>query len=185
MDFSTDNQDLVWDLETFNERERAIEFAMRFENKLCIYSNTVEQLYSNYNIFFPQEENRNLVILPNPYAHHDTFNNIEEDAVSPTGLRIVSGQVEGKEELFLGIPFKSGRIKCRTVPLQTGLRILQNQRGGKAFLPVLKKGDLREMKTKRPCLYLHCIDVSKLKKVSALDAQGISKVISLGLNSLS
>ncbi len=177
MEFATDNNDLVWDLDAFQEREKAIEFVMRFENKLCIYSGAVGQMYSNYNIFFPKEENRNLVILPNPYAHHDTFNNVNEDAVTPTGLRIISGKLSGKDCLFLAIPFKSGRTRYRTVPLQVGLRILQNQRGGKAFLPVLKKGDLREMKTQHPCLHLHSIDIEKLTKVSELDSQGIANVI--------
>lgn len=71
-----DNKDLVWDLDKFNKRKQAQKFVMGFENKLCVFSGSVEQLYTNYNIFFPKEEDRKLVILPNPYAHHDTFHGI-------------------------------------------------------------------------------------------------------------
>lgn len=45
------NNDLVWDITAFNQRQRAIDFVMGFENKLCVFSNPVEQLYTNYNIF--------------------------------------------------------------------------------------------------------------------------------------
>src|SRR5690554_6600039 len=72
------NNDLVWNLEAFKQRQRAQDFVLGFENKICVYSGSVSQLYTNYNIFFPKEENRKLVILPNPYAQHDNFNGIDE-----------------------------------------------------------------------------------------------------------
>ena len=89
MELADENKDLVWELDGFNQKQEAIDFAMGFENKLCVFSGTVGQLYTNYNIFFPQEESRKLVILPNPYAHHDTFHGIPEAAVSATGLYII------------------------------------------------------------------------------------------------
>jgi hypothetical protein len=46
-----DNNDLVWDLDSFQKRQRAQDFVMGFENQLCVYSGSVEQLYTNYNIF--------------------------------------------------------------------------------------------------------------------------------------
>ena len=58
MSIANDNKDLVWDLEAFNQRQRAIDFVMGFENRLCVFSGSVEQLYTNYNIFFPNEEDR-------------------------------------------------------------------------------------------------------------------------------
>ncbi len=179
------NNDLVWDLETFNQRQKAIDFVMGFENKICVFSNSVEQLYTNYNIFFPREEARKLVILPNPYAHHDTFNGIPESAVLATGMEILPGVLKGKLAMCLRIPFKLGTVKSRTVPLQIGLQVVQQQcPPDKPFLPVLMKGDLRELDASIPCLHLHRIDVNQLESHSALERSDIEKVIRKRLTDL-
>jgi len=172
------NSDLVWDLAAFNQRQRAIDFVMGFENKLCVFSDSVEQLYTNYNIFFPREEARRLVILPNPYAHHDTFNNIPESAVTASGMEILPGIFKGKPALFLRIPFKTGAVKFRTVPLQIGLSVVQKQCApDKPFLPVLMKGDLRELDASIPCLHLHRVHLNRLTTHSTLEKNDIEKVI--------
>jgi len=121
-----DNNDLVWDLDSFQKRQRAQDFVMGFENQLCVYSGSVEQLYTNYNIFFPKEENRKLVILPNPYAHHDTFYGITEDAVKPTGLFLVPADSTGaSKRLNIILPLKTGAESKRAVPLEIGLNLIQ------------------------------------------------------------
>ena len=97
---SSDNKDLIWDLDAFNQRQKAIDFVLGFENRLCVYSSSVDQLYTNYNIFFPKEEDRKLVILPNPYIPHDTYNGIPATAVTPTGLTILPGLMRDKPILF-------------------------------------------------------------------------------------
>ncbi len=151
---------------------------MGFENRLCVYSNSVEQLYTNYNIFFPKEENRRLVILPNPYAHHDVFHGVPEEAVSATGLNIIPGEMIGKSGLFLTIPFKSGKTRYRAVPLQVGLRVINSQRPeDRPLLPILKKGDLRELEASTPCLHLHSINMEHLSHLSNLQSKGIHDVI--------
>lgn len=178
MNLANDNKDLVWDLDSFNQRQKAIDFVFGFENKLCVYSGSVEQLYTNYNIFFPREEHHKLVILPNPYTPHDTFNGIPPAAVTPTGLTIMPGLVAGKAALLLKIPFRSGTVKYRSVPLQMGLKIVRQQRPPqRPFLPVLMKGDLRELDESTPCLHLHAIHVDRLYDHSALERSGIQKVI--------
>jgi hypothetical protein len=178
VDLATENKDLVWDLDAFNQRQLAMDFVLGFENKLCVYSDSVEQLYTNYNIFFPKEENRKLVILPNPYAHHDIFHGVNEDAITPTGLNIIPGDVIGKDGLYLTIPFKSGKTKYRAVPLQIGLRVVNQQRpDSKPLLPVLKKGDLRELDADTPCLHLHTIHPDRLDTMSTLERGGIRSVI--------
>lgn len=180
-----DNKDLVWDLDAFNQRQKAIDFVMGFENKLCVLSGSVEQLYTNYNIFFPKEEDRKLVILPNPYTPHDTFNGIPPEAVSATGLNIIPGILQGKPALFLTIPFRGGANKYRNVPLQMGLRVVRQQRPAhKPFLPVLMKGDLRELNASTPCLHLHAIHLDRLVEHSNLERLGIQRVIEEHLNEL-
>ena len=181
-----DNKDLVWDLESFNKQQRAQNFVMGFENKLCVYSSNVEQLYTNYNIFFPKEENRKLVILPNPYAHYDTFQGINEEAVKATGLFIVPAEGdETKGSLQMVIPMKSENTKYRRVPLSVGLRLINQKRPpDRPFLPVLAKGDLRELDTNTPCLHLHMLQLSSLPKLSTMDVGDIQKVILKRLHEL-
>jgi hypothetical protein len=170
-----DNKDLIWDLDTFKQRKRAHEFVLNFENKLCVFSGSVQQLYTNYNIFMPAEENSRLVILPNPYAHHDIFHGIPESAVKPTGLHIVPGQ---SGELMLRIPVKSVDCPFRTVPLQVGFRLINQRRPAKLpLLPVLVKGDLRELDARTPCLHLHAITLSNMPRLSPLELNEIRRTI--------
>ena len=185
MEAERDNKDLVWELESFNQRQRAVEFVMGFENKLYVYSDSVEQLYTNYNIFFPKEENRRLVILPNPYAHHDVFNGVPATSVSATGLNVIPGDMIGKAGLYLLIPFKGGKSKYRAVPLQAGLKVINDRRPSeKPLLPILMKGDLRELEARTPCLHLHCLSIESLSHLSGLERAGIQKVILSGLQRL-
>ncbi len=174
-----ENVDLIWDLESFQRRQQAQNFVMGFENKLCVYSGSVEQLYTNYNIFFPQEESRNLVILPNPYAHHDTFHNIPETAVKPTGLLLVPADPNDPlGRLNMVIPLKSEKTKHRKVPLDVGLNLINRKRpSDKPFLPVLMKGDLRELNQNTPCLHLHSLVVGQMEAMSELEISDIRRVI--------
>lgn len=170
-----DNKDLIWDLNAFNQRKIAHEFVLNFENKLCVFSATVEQLYTNYNIFMPVEENSRLVILPNPYAHHDIFHGIPETAVKPTGLYIVPGP---RGELMLRIPLRSGGKPYRTVPLQVGFRLINQRRPAHLpLLPILVKGDLRELDARTPCLHLHAISLSGLPVLSSMEIKEIRRTI--------
>lgn len=176
---SEDNKDLVWDLNVFKQRQTAQSFVMSFENKLCVFSGSVEQLYSNYDIFFPKEENRKLVILPNPYAPHDTFHNIPESAARPTGLLLVPADPEDpKGRLNMIIPLKNADGKNKKVPLEVGLQLIRNRRPpDKPFLPVLVKGDLRELDTSTPCLHLHALSTKEITRLSELEISDIKKVI--------
>lgn len=174
-----DNKDLVWDLNQFNKQQRAQNFVLGFVNKLCVYSSTVEQLYTNYSIFFPKEENRKLVILPNPYAHHDTFQGITEDAIKATGLMIVPAEAQDTGgRLQLIIPLKSETAGFRRVPLAVGLRLINQKRPpDRPFLPVVMKGDLRELDTETPCIHLHMLQLANLPRLSNLESTDIQKVI--------
>lgn len=174
-----DNKDLVWDLKSFNKQQRAQNFVMGFENKLCVYSSTVEQLYTNYNIFFPKEENRKLVILPNPYAHYDTFQGITEESVKATGLFIVPAEPNDTGgPLQMVIPLKSENTRYRRVPLTVGLRLINQKRSpDRPFLPVVMKGDLRELDTETPCIHLHMLQLASLPKLSTMEHNDIQKVI--------
>lgn len=181
MDGAGQNRDLVWDLMNFKRRQLAAQFIRRFENKLCIFSASVEQLYSNYSIYFPEDEDRKMVILPNPYAYHDTFQNIPEQAVTRTGMNIIPGEVIGKAGLFLTIPTPEADGKpghAKVIALQTALKSINARRPPHdPFLPVLIKGDLREFKQQAPMLHLHCIRLHLLGERSALERSSVRSAI--------
>jgi hypothetical protein len=98
----------------------------------------------NYHIYFPEEYDRKMVILPDPGAFHDTFNGIVTDAVTITGLYIIPGELIDKPGLFLANVNKDRTLGNRRIPFEAGLRtIMKNRPAEDPFLPVLAKGDLR------------------------------------------
>jgi hypothetical protein len=166
----------VWDLEEIRNRTRAINFVMQFKKTMCVYSGPVQQLYTNYDIFLPQGEDKKMVILPNPLEPQDTYNFIPADAVTPTGLNIIPGDLIGKSGLYLSLPLKPGEDKPKCLPLTAGFHaIIKRHPPDKPFLPVLTKGDLREFSQDVPCVHLHKIHIDKIEGLSGLDLQGIVK----------
>jgi len=174
-----DNTDLVWGLDHISQQQRAADFVKRFENKLCIYSPSVSQLYSNYSIFFPEDQNKSMVVLPDPYAFHDTFNHIPEEAIQATGLHIIPGENINRKGLYIVITQKDKNVRSIPIPFKEGLRqILKRFQGNDPFLPILKKGDLREFDTDMPCLHLHRLRLGALENFSMLERLGVKNIIS-------
>ena len=182
---SMENPDLAWDLDDFAHRERATDFVLQFEKTLCVYSPSVNQIYSSYNMFFPKDMDRRLVILPDPVAFHDTFNRIEHDAVTATGLHIVPGELISKPGLFLANVAEGRVLGSRKVPFETAVRTIVKKRPEEdPFLPVLAKGDLREFEESWPVLHLHRVNINKLPELSELDRKSLADVIREKLESL-
>jgi len=166
------NEDLIWDLSNIVDYAKASTFVRQFRNSLCVYCGPVQQLYSNYDILVPQDNERKLTILPNPRVDHDTYNFISPDAVIPTRLFIAPDE---RGELLLMMPLNDG--SWRKVPLGAGLNMVQSKLGNSPFLPVLTKGDLREQSPSHPVLHLHRILLHKLPHRSAMDVRSIRRVI--------
>ena len=172
------NEDLVWNLQKFKEQQRAKAFVKLFENRLCVNSSSVHQLYTNYSIHFPEDAGRQMVILPDPYAFHDTFNRLPDNAFSSTGLHIIPGNLIGKQGLYMVVSHKNRNVRSVPVPFQEGLKqIMKRSSNDDPFLPVLMKGDLREFNDKLPSMHLHRIRLKELSNFSALEAGGLQRVI--------
>lgn len=176
------NKDLVWNLDAIKQRSKATRFIMQFRNTLCVHSGSVEQLYTNYDLYVPEDQNKKIVILPNPHAFHDTFQGVPAESVVKTGMNIIPGELVGKAGLYLTIPTRSKSVKA--VPLNMGLGAIvkRQKQTNDPFLPVLAKGDLREFKHSIPCLHLHRVVVSRLTNRSALERSGITGAISAKLD---
>ena len=175
--FKQQNADLEWDL-ALNSRQGAIDFVMHFESQLCVYSASVEQLYTNYTINFSSRADAPLVILPNPYAFHDTYSRISAQAIRDTGLFIIPGETIGKQGLHLVSRQKQKSANSTPIPFRHALKkILSTQANEDPFLPVLVKGDLREFNSRTPCLHLHRIKLGELGKLSVFEQQSIKRAI--------
>lgn len=180
-----ENPDLAWDLDDFNHRQRAMDFVMQFESTMCVYSPSVAQLYTTYNMFFPSEQERKLVILPDPTVYHDTFFHIDSESVVATGLYIIPGELINQDGLFLSNVREDRTLGKRQIPFSQGLRaIMKNRPEEDPFLPVLAKGDLREFEQSWPVMHLHRVKPQALDEISDLDRTSLGNVITEKLESL-
>ncbi|MCH8553383.1 MAG: hypothetical protein LAT62_15705 [Natronospirillum sp.] len=179
------NADLEWNLDKLQSRQKAREFVLHFESRLCIYSDSVEQLYTNYTINFPSRDNAPLVILPNPYAFHDTYSSINSEAVRDTGLFIIPGETIGKRGLHIVQRSRKTNALSPAIPFRNALRkILSSQASDDPFLPVLVKGDLREFDSTTPCLHLHRIRLNQLERISSFQRNSVKRAINENLYNL-
>lgn len=182
--FKQQNADLEWDVGA-NARQSAIDFVTHFESRLCVYSASVEQLYTNYTINFSSRANAPLVILPNPYAFHDTYSRVSAQSIRDTGLFIIPGETIGKQGLHLVSRHKQKSAGATPIPFRHALKkILSTQANEDPFLPVLVKGDLREFNAQTPCLHLHRIKLPELTKLSMFEQQSIKRAINQKLYAL-
>ena len=181
---SSENPDLAWDLD-FTNRQRAQNFVMQFESTLCVYSPSVQQVYTSYNMYFPKDWDRKLVILPDPSAFHDTFNFVIHDAVVATGLYIIPGELIEKQGLYLANVDHNRSLGKKQIPFEPGLKTIMSRRSDDdPFLPVLAKGDLREFEQSWPVLHLHRVKPALLTELSEFDRASLRSVITEKLESL-
>mgnify|MGYP000362343788 FL=1 len=120
-----------------------------------------------------------MVILPNPYAFHDTFHGIDNSAIRDTGLHIIPGEMVGKQGLHLVVTYRNKSVRPAPIPFKQALKkMLNSQHTADPFLPLLVKGDLREFDARTPCLHLHRIKLNALTHLSEFEKQSIQSAIS-------
>ncbi len=180
------NSDLIWNIERMSDRDWAQKFVLQFEQILCVFSATVGQIYTNYSMHFPEDYQRNLVILPNPYAFHDTFNHVNEEAVTATGFHIIPGQVVKRQGLLMLIKPKDPDAPAKPIPMNRAMQVLNSMRtADDPFLPVLVKGDLKPFQDKVPCLHLHRLRLPMLSpRITGFEKQELKRVIQLKMQAL-
>lgn len=182
------NRDLVWTLGGKRFSESTFGFLKRFESSLCLFSNTVGQLYSNYEIVHFGHEGTKLVALPNQFAAHDTFDNVESDAVEATGLYIVPSEItqNASDAEGLRLLYRCRKTKkLKTMPLAEGMERITNYYLPKEpFLPVMINRDLRSFKGNVPAMHLHRLRVDLLLKLSDLQIKDISSTVNSKMKAL-
>lgn len=183
------NNDLNWDVSGFKQRLYLRRFLELLGNSICVFSESVSQLYSNFTLHLPSDTKSNVVVLPSRYEHHDTFNNFPLSAVTQTSIIIFPKIICGELVLYMELPFRNPneskgqpRIFKRRMPLSIALEIL-SKRGvqNSAFLPVLMKGDLRALDANIPCIRLHNVNLNQINKLSVFERENINNCINLKL----
>lgn len=179
------NPDLIWDLDRVEKRDLAERFIRLFENRLCVYSESVSQLYTNYGLHFPSEIGRKMVVLPNPYAFHDTLHHISPLSVRKTGLCVLPGEFHDHKGLLLARLGSNGEM-LQARPFKSALAqiISKLKESGDMFLPVLVKGDLREFDQRMPYLHLHRLQLSNLPHLSAFERNDLQQTVTRKLLTL-
>lgn len=185
MNFNEFNPDLVWKLAGFNYPESVVEFLKRFEKNFCVFSSSVRQLYSNYEMQRTAYANNNVIVLPNPFAYHDNFYNIPEEAILPTGMFISPGEVKGKQDWVLCYRDASDH-KWKGRNVAEGIEKFRYKYGDDdPFLPVLLNSDLRKSSSnQQPLMHLHRISIKHLKCLSAHEREDITRTINSKLSVL-
>lgn len=173
-----DAPDLVWDLSNITHKNRAISFLHRFEQSLCVFSSAVSQLYANYKIA-PINNAENLIILPDPYAWHDTFQSVPHSAVRGTGLFIVPGKAINREDGLYLLQRSKKTGKYNTMELNQGIALARKASSNQnPFLPVIMNQDLRQLPNRAPLLHLHRVDTKQLSHLSSFQIDDIARTIS-------
>lgn len=173
------DESLVWSLEAFQNHQRAVAFVNHFSQYLCVYSSKVHQLYASYDIIVPMSGELELVVSPHLEEFLDTWYEIPEAAVVPTGYTILPGSVVQRQGAFLHMAASGAAGKGRAVPLTAGLKEVSEalDAQGDVFLPVITKGDLREVKKQDPTLHLHRLDLSAMKNKSRFELTDMRNAI--------
>ncbi len=159
-----DDTELQWELNHFVDRKRAFEYLRSLKDIFCVYSSTDCKIYSNYQLNYSCVGEDRIEVVPDLSVWNDTFSFISPAAIVPSGVLVFPGQVFGQNGFYVRLPLKGGRGK--TMPLAQAFDHLLGRESH--FLPLLRKGDLREFKGKAPYIHLHCLEVSKLDQWSAL-----------------
>lgn len=173
------NQDLVWKVGNTQYAESAVQFLKRFESALCLFSNTVDQLYSNYEMMPVSNGSKRIVALPNPHAYHDTFSNVDSEAIVPTGIRIIPSELTQTDfSGNLSMLFRSKKTgKVHTMPLAEGIKKLEKTFGEGNFLPVMINKDLHLINGNIPAMHLHRVQLDKLERLSMFQRSDIKITI--------
>ncbi|MEY8205014.1 MAG: hypothetical protein RPR40_08040 [Bermanella sp.] len=170
----SNNLDLIWTLNHITDKARAKRFLKNFENRLCVYSPSVSQLYTRYDINLPVRIEDSLVVFPDYQDITATYSHISSQAIVSTNIFLVPGEAMRQEGLFIVIKPKGTTKPLKAMPLMQGLKKVQQAFGHQdPFLPIIMKGGLREIGQKIPCLNLSRIKLSALDKCSKLECISI------------
>ena len=166
--------DLHWSIEEMRTKETGKQFLLNLAQFLPVYSPALKQVYSAYDTYFTKSA---VVILPDPVDFTSTYSHIPEPAVKATGI-LLHPTPEG-----IGVNMKTRNKKTVTLPLPKAFMLIKNQLNG-PFLPVIKRGDLRDFDQLTPCIHLNALALGKAETLSRFERMDINKALDKQTNEL-
>lgn len=169
MDVTTNyDASLFWSVEKFRSKFEALSFARKL-SALPVYSTTLNQMYFSYSIHLSAN---NLIVLPDYNDFTSMFHNINESAIRETQFYISVG-AKSKELMLCQ---KDGGA----MPLRLAVNRIIGQIESpmtRPFLPVVTKGNLRELSSRTHVLMLQAINVDALKDRSQFERDDIKRAV--------
>jgi len=166
--------DLHWSLEEMRAKEAGKQFLLNVAQFLPVYSPALRQIYSDYTTYFTKTS---VVILPDPVDFTCTYSHIPEESIKSTGL-LLYPSANG-----LAVNMRLRNNKTISMPLQKAFGLIQQQLRG-PFLPIIKRGDLRDFKELTPCLHLNALVPNKAGSLSRFSQRDIAKALAERSNEL-
>ena len=152
--------DLHWSLEEMRAKELGKQFLLNLSEFLPVYSPALRQVYADYDTYFTKTS---VVILPDPA-------DFTEKSVKATGL-LLHPTPDG-----VGVNLRLRNQRSKTLPLETAFQLVRKQLRG-PFLPVVKRGDLRDFDQLTPCLHLNALALGNADTLSRFERIDIANAL--------
>lgn len=174
---SKPHPDLVWDLGRQRDRALAERLLRQLENRLCIHAGASGRLHADYRLHFSAEGDR-MIVEPDARDLLDTFHHVSPQALRRTGLCLLPGRLHDRPGLLLARPGNTADEPLQAHPLKSALALIVSKfrQRGEAFLPVLIRGDLGELRG-LPCLHLHRLQPDELPHLSPFERHDLQQAI--------
>lgn len=149
-----------FDTSKYCERRRAVDFSYKYIPHFCVYCETTGQIYTEYYLDETADCSRVIVM---PKADHNTFKRVVEHSIIPTSLMLVPNNRLSRAVVC------DRRKPGATQPANQFLldKVVRN-----GLVPVVKKSDLRRMRTDLPYLTMHHVALNKLTEQSEFAKKG-------------
>lgn len=155
-------------------REAGKQFLLNVSQYLPVYSPALRQLFLEYDVYFTKKA---VVVLPDPIDYTATFSHVPEPSIRTTGIFLLPNA----NGLSMSIRLKSGKRVSLTFP--QALKLIQNNLRV-PFLPVVKRGDLRDFNQRLPCLQLNALVLNKATTMSQFTRNDLTQSIQEGIGEL-
>ena len=159
--------DLHWSLEEMRAKELGKQFLLNLSEFLPVYSPALRQVYADYDTYFTKTS---VVILPDPTDFTTTYSHIPEHVVKATGI-LLHPTPDG-----VGVNMRLRNQRSVTLPLDQAFNIIRRQLRG-PFLPVVKRGDLRDFDQLTPCLHLNALALGTADTLSRFERLDIASAM--------
>lgn len=188
----TENFEILKNLKEIENSAAVFNFLKAFENKLFIYSPSVEKIYLNYSFIFPNKELNNIAILPNHKDEMSKVHNIsikyisKKPYVSVMPADIIDGNGTVVKILNSDTINSSKYLKIELDIIKKIQDEITNIHGHD-FYPIVLTNGIRRLHESLPVIDIYHLDLIELEKdgiISNFDLFTIRNFLISGIKSI-